>query len=409
MRSTYVGKTENGPATLQLTQDDSGSVTGTLTIDGDMLTLEGRVASAGRVVGTASVQGMGMPLPFEMSRQGDALRFSLRLDGEAAAESIVFRAPSSGSPTPARPGGAGDGEDLARTSGGTAATSNASGSASLAGGGMYRFPTGLGFRYPTGWTIQEAPGGDVLLMPPDASPQLEGYQVLTPQFNDAIAQAGLRGDDPRLGGVADSLMQRLVPGLRRVGAPEAATAGGQPGSIYTYEGIGANGMPARARVRIAIHDNSLFGILAVGEKDKVVARDGTIQAVFESFATGAAAIDPQLVGTWMGGVHDNGKILQGVGGRTTGTTASDSQTRHVLSADGTLTEITRYRTIVNMPGISLDTGDHEDMKTGRWSAANGRLSITLNGSTVSCPYRIQGNTLTLTMPDGSTSTAYRVQ
>jgi hypothetical protein len=207
----------------------------------------------------------------------------------------------------------------------------------------------------------------------------------------------------------DQLMQKIAPNLRRTGDREAVTSGGQPGSVFTYEGTGTNGQPAQARVRIAIHENSLTGIFAVGEKSKVAARDKAIQAVFESFSTGAAGIDPQLVGTWMGGLSDNGQILKGAGNQTTGTTASDSQTRYVLSADGTLTEITRSRTIVNTPGASLDTGDVEDKKTGRWSAADGRLSITLNGSTVSVPYRVQGNTLILTLPNGNTTSAKRVQ
>lgn len=283
-----------------------------------------------------------------------------------------------------------------------------SSAATLRGGGAYQFPSGLSFRYPRGWTVQEVAGGDVMLIPPNASLQLEGYQVFIPQFNEALAQAGMRGDDPRLAEVVDALIQRLGANLRRVKGPEAVTSGGQPGAVYTYDGTGANGRPARARVRIAIHDSSLTGILAIAEPDTLAARDRAIQVVFESFSIGGAGIDPALVGTWMGNLRDNGRFIEGVG-RSPTVTASDSRTRYVLSADGTLTSITRSRFMASTRDVFIDTGDSEETETGRWSAANGRLSLTLDGSTGSFPYRIQGNTLILTRPDGSASTAIRVQ
>lgn len=396
--SRFVGAFKGAEMTVTIKADGAAGLTGAIKMGADSFPLtaravpqgiEGTFVSGGDTFDFRATLEDGKTLLFD----SDGTTHMLVREGGGSAKKAANPL-SAKKPKPANP--------LAKKTddrgGGTAVAS-----ASLSGGGTYRFPVGVGFGYPKGWTVKDLPGGDVQVAPPNAAAAAaEAYVVLCSRLGDSAA--GLRGDDPRLTQVVDSIVQKLAPTLHRVGDREAVRAGNEPGSLYTYDGASPTGKPARARIRLTVLNGSLTGVISVGEKDRIMAREKAAQSIFNSFTTGEAAIDQRLVGAWVGGLVDNGKLIPGAGGKIRTTTASDSQTRYVLSPDGTLAQITRSRTIVNSPGISLDTGDQEETKRGRWSAANGRLDITMqNGTTISCTYQVQGSRVMLKYADGSTA------
>jgi len=70
---------------------------------------------------------------------------------------------------------------------------------------------------------------------------------------------------------------------------------------------------------------------------------------------------------------------------------SDRSSRYTLGEDGTLIKVTRLQSIVDAPGVSLDTDDDQtETMSGTWSAGGGRLFVLWeNGSTDDVAYEVR--------------------
>jgi len=261
--------------------------------------------------------------------------------------------------------------------GGTAAVAGTGSPAPNATAGnwkTYKHPMGLSLRYPGDWTLLEAPGF-IQLMSPEVQKSAQGQPselyILSAEQGGRIASI----EDPRLISALGSSMTQMFPFLQRVGGIERIKAGNVSGIMLTREGTNPQGMKVRGQLSATVLQGFSLSVFAIGSEDVIAARQQTVREIFSSFDAGAEERDPQLVGVWQT------------------TAASDKSSRYTLGADGTLTKVTRLQTIVDAPGVSLDTDDQTETMRGTWSAGDGRLFVLWeNGTTDDVAYEARTDT-----------------
>ncbi|MBV9868356.1 MAG: hypothetical protein JO316_23625 [Abitibacteriaceae bacterium] len=237
----------------------------------------------------------------------------------------------------------------------------------------YKHPAGLSMRYPAEWTLKEMPGM-LQLVPPDtaanAAGPTEAYLVSAQQVGNITS-----AQDPRFIQAIELIVSKLFPFMQRVGDMEQVRAGNEPGVALQWEGKNPTGMTVHAQVFATVLKGFGVSVFAVGDKNRVAARDKITRGIFTSFGAFEGEKDPQLVGHWQSGVADNGMMIKDAAGRVSTTSASDSSTRYTFSPDGTVAKVSHSRTIVNAPGVSLDTGDSYETTKGTWAAGGGKLVV----------------------------------
>jgi hypothetical protein len=405
--ATLAGAYKGAEVTLTLKAGTGGALTGTVQQGGKTYPVTARATAEDGVEGAfkagddsfdfkASLGGDGKTLVFET---GGTTHLLARQGGAAVGKAANPLAGSAAKPKPSNP--------FAET-GGTPAVAEskpvgtAKASAATGDWKTYSHPAGVSFKYPGGWTMREGDGA-VVLVPPGVTvvPNTLPTEVYLMRANPAPSIS--RVDDPAVIALYDKEMTPMAQVLQRTDGPEPLTVGAQKGMALTWVGTNPQtGKAVEARLYATLQSGIVLTLAAVGDKDKLAAREKTARAIFESLQGKEGERDPRLVGEWQGGVVDNGKLLTGVGGRTTGSTASDSSKRFRFLADGSVLEITHSRTIVIAAGASLDSGDNYETKKGRWTAGDGRLTISFeDGRAINAGYQFNGNTLVVQYPNGS--------
>jgi hypothetical protein len=239
----------------------------------------------------------------------------------------------------------------------------------------YKHPVGLSLKYPGDWTLQEGPGFVQLISPEvqkSAQGQATALNIVSPEQVGRISSL----ENPQLISALESSMTQRFPFLKRVGGTERIKAGNASGILLTREGTNPQGMKVRGQLSATILKGFSLSVFAIGSEDVITARQQTVREIFSSFDAGAGERDPQLVGVWQSGLP--------------GDRVSDRSSRYTLGADGTLTKVTRLQTIVDAPGVSLDTDDQTETMSGTWSAGNGRLFVLWeNGATDDVAYEVR--------------------
>ena len=263
--------------------------------------------------------------------------------------------------------------------GGTAAVAGTGSPAPNATAGnwkTYKHPVGLSLRYPGDWILQEVPGF-IQLISPEVEKSVQGQPIAL--FSLSAEQAGRISsvDDPQLIRALETSMTQMFPFLQRAGNTERIKAGNVSGIMLTREGTDPRGIKVRGQLSATILKGFSLSVFAIGSEDVITARQQTVREIFSSFDAAAEERDPQLVGLWQSGLRDDG--------------VSDRSSRYTLEADGTLTKVTRLQTIVDAPGVSLDTDDDQtETMSGTWSAGGGRLFVLWeNGSTDDVAYEVR--------------------
>ena len=240
----------------------------------------------------------------------------------------------------------------------------------------YKHPVGLSLRYPGDWTLQEVPGF-IQLISPEVNKSAQGQP--TELYIVSAEQAGRISslEDPRLISALGSSMTQMFPFLQRVGGMERIKAGNVSGIMLTREGTNPQGMKVRGQLSVTILKGFSLSVFAIGSEDVITARQQTVREIFSSFDAGPGERDPQLVGVWQSGLRGDG--------------VSDRSSRYTLGEDGTLIKVTRLQSIVDAPGVSLDTDDDQtETMSGTWSAGDGRLFVLWeNGSTDDVAYEVR--------------------
>jgi len=261
-------------------------------------------------------------------------------------------------------------------------------------GKTYRHAAGFSFSYPDAWSVKEQ-DGNVQLIPPDPASAngapLELYFVAV----ENVAQEGIqRPDDPRIVQLLDTQVKSLSAALARVGEAAPVNMGAAKGVVLNWEARSPQAVIA-ARVFVGIVNGWAAAIVGMGVKEKVDARDADLRRIFGSFGVPAAGqpgapapqpdneprgqapagpLDQRLLGCWL---HEK-NFSSGTYGSTTART-------FVFRADGTfLTQgqfaaSTEHREAGSPTPERTTMGSDVSKAAGRWSAANGVLSLAWAG------------------------------
>ena len=266
---------------------------------------------------------------------------------------------------------------LATAGGGAAAQES---SAGTDGWQEYKHSSGAVLSHPPNWQVSEQPGG-LVIQPANASPG---------EFIVATGMAANGTTDPASAEVAnylDGSVLQTFPGLRRTGEPKPVSAAEGEGALYRYEGTLFDGTDLVSHVYVTIQGDLAFSLSAIGPPGVLERRVPTLEKIFASIGRAAAfsaapaaaaggstptGDDPRLVGMFAGealaGGSDYGIYV-------------NTQLVYVLNRDGTLyygaqSHFSASERDYNGDLIWTATGNTDgSVQSGRWSAANGFLTI----------------------------------
>lgn len=349
--------------TLVLSPQEDGSYRGTLTV-GDVTGQLNLVEDGGRLRGSMSFNGQALAVTFE--GEGDAWRLT---DGQATIPFTRVREPRMAA------------------AGGEGPEHNGQPAATAVNEGWLRYahPMGGAFEHPADWRVMEQPGM-LLLVPPDLQ---QGRELLI-AFGGA-AQGAASATGAEVVRFLDTSMQQMNPTARRVGEPTPAQTGAGQGAVYTYQGQHpTTGEQVMARIYVIIAKDMAVGFSLIGDAQTLAKRRPTMDRVFGSFTLGAAQLDPRLLGAWHGeAVFRGGPEV-----------SANTRFTYVFREDGTIISGSQAGVNVALQGQNREynrggaTGTTQNVTTGRWSAADGRLTIFWSdGGQRSNRYVVRGNTL----------------
>lgn len=253
---------------------------------------------------------------------------------------------------------------------------------------IYKHATGLSVRYPPTWKMQETEGV-ALLTPPDVVSNAQG-----PTEIYALLANGAEGvqnvNDPRVVTEVETALLQLAPFLRRVGTPQNIAAGTQPGLLLSWEGDNPFGLHLRANIMMTILKGYGIALLALGDKNKIAAREGVLKEIFASLAAGAGERDPNLVGRWK---------FWSYKGSADGKFGTETTRRFLFQADGTCFWQSQGETSASVQGrdsLGNQTftggfaGQNANGDKGQWTAGKGKLFVLWDdGTTGTWDYEVR--------------------
>jgi hypothetical protein len=227
----------------------------------------------------------------------------------------------------------------------------------------WRHPLGYTFSHPVGWTVEQRTQG-TLILPGDAAVDGAGNALEMIALSSQSAPGIARADDPQV----IAFFEQNSGGLRRVGDPESLASGLGAGIVLTFEGM-INGIDARRRLYVTLHNGEAIYLLHEASKEIAPKRDAAARNLFASLSWAQPASDPQIVGQWR---------------RTSNTGSSDSRgglyTQEdeavVFYADGRV-EYGKSTTISGTTsGVSVLGGGNPNVQRGRYTAVGGQVTVT---------------------------------
>lgn len=239
-----------------------------------------------------------------------------------------------------------------------------------AGAQTYRHASGLELVLPKGWG-SSAEGGVTQFIPPDRGMNADGA---TEAY--LLVVGGLQGitriDDPRVVPTLEQELAQLSPNLRRVAPPASFRAGERTGWAVEYEAASPTGMVVRVRAYVIVADGFSATLLAIGEKQRVVARDAELRQMACSLAVGPARRDGAVAGVWR--YSRNESFVSG-----TATMAIVANGYLILRPDGSCEFGESSRAVGGDHNVGLDSGDDINRLRGRWSCDGKTLVIIADG------------------------------
>lgn len=255
---------------------------------------------------------------------------------------------------------------------------------------IYKHATGLSVRYPPNWKLQETNGVGIL-SPPDVISNAQGptevYLIL------ANGAEGIQDvNDARVAAQAEGALLQLAPFLQRVGQPQNMMAGTNPGLLLSWEGTNPLGLNVRANIMMTILKGYGIALVALGDKNKIAARDGILKDIFASLAAGAGERDANLVGRWSFWSYKSS---------ADGKFGTETKRRFQFLADGTCYWQSSGESSGNFQGrdslgnqtfVGGVAGQSTNGDKGQWTAGNGKLYVLWDdGTTGTWDYEVRQN------------------
>jgi hypothetical protein len=250
-------------------------------------------------------------------------------------------------------------------------------------GKTYRHPIGFTMWHPTGWQVLEQEGA-LQLAPPDPATRDGQPAELYFVTGESVAEEGItRSDDPQVTAYMNEQVAAFAPQLKAKGITGTVPLAHGSGTIMDWEAQSPTGEAILARAYIAIVKQSGVSLIAMGQKDKVMAREQVLRKVFTSFSVDEGERDPAVVGTWhLVSEYSTTNRSPFEPPETRASIASETKNTLVLRPDGTWqqTIVSHFIAIgasnpITGGSIVLDSGPERKTYQGRWNAGNGALYL----------------------------------
>ncbi len=232
----------------------------------------------------------------------------------------------------------------------------------------YRHPEGFTFRYPASWTLRE---GDeaVVLIPQDAEKDDKGRPVELFLVGGHEAEGLRRAADPAVG----RFFAQQFPKLSPVGKTTAMSTGLGTGAVFRFRGE-VDGQQIVAVAYVALHDETGLFLTHMAPASSAERRRSTAEKIFASFAWGAAALDPDLVGSWTRTRSSSSDVTD------SGYIGSSTTRTWTFAADGRFAYGSASRMFGHVEGgggqVTLDpSATSGDVQRGRWHVNGDRLEL----------------------------------
>jgi hypothetical protein len=252
------------------------------------------------------------------------------------------------------------------------------------------------------------------LVPPNPATNPGGPSEIYLVSGESVAGEGIqRPDDPQLVAYLDEQVRLLSPLLQRTSGPVPAKMAAGTGVLLSWEGTNPQGQAICARAFVSILKQYGIGLIALGQKAPVDARDAEVRRIFASFGLGEGQNDPALAGAWdyvsTSSVSNTSPFVPT---HERAQSVSETSVRFVFQPDGTFTRTAVSQFIamgaanpITGGSIVLDSGPEKTVEQGRWNGGEGFLYLVYQDETVSeYEYRVeqspQGRQLKL-VRDGS--------
>ena len=241
-------------------------------------------------------------------------------------------------------------------------------------GTIFRHPLGFQCWRPKDWSVQGGANNPVLV-PPDPKRNRFGLAEYYAFMGDT-AEGITQPDDPRIVQYFQQGLANRFPFLRPTGRPKVVPVSSGKGAILTWEGVQPQlNKPYVLQVFVTLLRGWGVALVAVGEKDAVMAREKDLRAIFDSFGCTEGKVDRNVVGAWNlvaeTSIWNKSPFETDI---SRARAVASHKTTLTLNADGNFVRVYKYHMIALGAGVGLESKD-EKISRGRWSASGGKLYL----------------------------------
>ncbi len=233
----------------------------------------------------------------------------------------------------------------------------------------FEHPMGVVVHYPPSWKPE---GGDATTLVPegasrDANGLTEKYFIIA---NPAAGITSVRDAASQM----ENEIAQVMPFLQRDGAVQWV---GSDSAIVRLAGNEPSmGLAMLSNLHVTLHDGMIYALWGIGDEAGITAREAMARKIFDAFTFAELEVDSSIVGNWSRSES-----------MVSGDYTYAMEFTMDLHPDGSLVRTSRG------VGEGFDSGDTE---TGRWSAAGGVLTLSIDGGeTLEYRYSIVDGNLVL--------------
>lgn len=242
---------------------------------------------------------------------------------------------------------------------------------------VFRHDSGLEFTYPAGWQVQ-AGGERVVVVPADVVKDAAGQPLEVCWLAGEEAEGISSVQDPRVAAYLESQLRQWQPKLQRLPGARTIETGLGEAAVLAFDVPGAG---LRMEAYAVLHDGSAVIMLHAAREDLLAKRLPEMNRLFASLTRGQAppAAEAGLVGLWR-----RSQYIRTSPGGPPGIISSTTYFFFQFAADGSFRYVERDRISGNTAdlGVILSHDSGAQVRTGRWSAADGVLKLNWADGTV---------------------------
>jgi hypothetical protein len=248
----------------------------------------------------------------------------------------------------------------------------------------FRHPSGLEFTYPAAW-VARTEGERVLVFPGDLVKDAAGQPLEVCWLAGEEAEGINSIQDPRVAAYLENQLRQWQPKVQRLPAARTLQTPLGEAAVLAFEVPGAG---LRMEAYAVLYDGSAIIMLHAAREDLLARRQPEMNRLFASLTRGQPppASGADIVGLWR-----RSQYIRTSPGGPPGIISSTTWFIFQFAADGSFRYVERDRISGNTAdlGVILSHDSGAQVRTGRWTAADGVLNLSWTGGLVeNLPYTV---------------------